>query len=326
MRRHTPSLSCLLAFEASARHQSFTRAADDLCVTQGAVSKLIKALEDELGTLLFVREGKKLSLTPAADAYLRRIQPLLVKLEAASVEIKAGGRSSGRLNLAVLPSIAAKWLMPRYSDFSTRHPDIILNLTTHLSPFNFHMEDIDAAIHFGLANSWVGAEMDFLLQDAVVPICSPEFLQRYGPFDDPRKLLDYTFLHLASRTNSWQFWFDSLGIKTERILSGPVFEHYLMIIQVVTAGLGIGLAPFFLVADDIAQGRLAVPFHHMASEELAYYLVYPAEKSEYRPLSAFRAWLAEELVTTQQAIDAFRAAAPVREARAALSPDPVENA
>jgi len=308
MRRHIPSLSCLLAFEASARHQSFTRAADDLCVTQGAVSKLIKVLEEELGTLLFVREGKKLILTPAADAFLRRIQPLLFKLEAASVEIKAGGRSSGRLNLAVLPSIAARWLMPRYSDFSTRNPDIILNLTTHLSPFNFHMEDIDVAIHFGVGGSWVGAEMVFLLQDAVVPICSPDFLQRYGPFDDPRKLLDYTFVHLASRMNSWKFWLDSLGVDTDRVLSGPVFEHYLMIVQVVTAGLGIGLAPYFLVADDIAQGKLVVPYHHMASEDLAYYLVYPTEKKDYLPLRAFRSWLMHELVATQQSIDAFRAA------------------
>lgn len=308
MRRHTPSLSCLLAFEASARHQSFTRAAEDLCVTQGAISKLIKTLEEELGTLLFVREGKKLMLTPAADAYLRRIQPLLLKLEAASVEVKAGGRGSGRLNLAVLPSIAARWLMPRYSDFSTRHPDVILNLTTHLSPFNFHMEDIDAAIHFGLGSSWVGADMVFLLQDAVVPICSPDFLARYGPFDDPHQLLDYTVVHLASRMDSWNFWLRSLGIDSGRMLPGPVFEHYLMIVQVVTAGLGIGLAPYFLVADDIAQGRLVVPYHHMASEEqLAYYLVFPTEKKDYPPLRAFRAWLAEELVATQRSIEAFRA-------------------
>lgn len=310
MRTHTPSLSCLLAFEASARHCSFTRAADDLCVTQGAISKLIKTLEEELGTLLFVRDGKRLRPTPAADVYLRRIQPLLLKLEAASIELKAGGRSSGRLNLAVLPSIAAKWLMPRYSDFSARHPDIILNLTTHLSPFNFHMEDIDAAIHFGPKSSWGGAEMEFLLQDAVVPICSPDFMSRYGPFDDPRKMLDYTFLHLASRTNSWRFWFGSLGIETDRIMSGPVFEHYLMIIQVVTAGLGIGLAPFFLVEDDIAQGRLAVPYHHLASEDLSYHLVYPSEKIDYRPLLAFRSWLVDQVATAQVSIDAFRSAAP----------------
>ncbi len=310
MRTHTPSLSCLLAFEASARHHSFTRAADELCVTQGAISKLIKALEDELGTLLFVREGKRLTLTPAADAYLRRIQPLLHKLEAASVELKAGGRSSGRFNLAVLPSIAARWLMPRYSDFSARHPDVILNLTTHLSPFNFHIEDIDAAIHFGAKASWSGAEMEFLLQDAVVPICSPDFLRRYGPFDEPRRLLDYTLVHLASRMDSWNFWLGSLGVEMGHTPPGPVFEHYLMIVQVVTASLGIGLAPYFLVADDIEQGRLAVPYRHLASEDLAYYLVYPGEKKDYPPLRAFRGWLAQELVATQRSIDGFRASCP----------------
>lgn len=307
MRRHTPSLSCLLAFEASARHLSFTRAGDDLCVTQGAISKLVKALEEELGVLMFVREGKKLTMTAAAEIYLQRIQPSLAKLEAASLELKAGGRSSGRMNLAVLPSIAARWLMPRYSDFSARHPDVILNLTTHLSPFNFQVEDIDAAIHFGASASWSQAQMDFLLEDAVVPICSPDFMQRYGPFERPEQLLEFTFLHLASRTGSWHHWFSTLGVATERGLPGPVFEHYMMIIQVVTAGLGIGLAPYFLVAEDIAHGRLKVPYHHVAGEDLAYYLVYPPHKRDHRPLVAFRDWLTEQLVHTRAAIDAFRA-------------------
>lgn len=310
MRRHTPSLSCLLAFEASARHLSFTRAAVDLCVTQSAVSHLVKTLEEELGVLLFVREGKKLRLTATADAYLLRIRPCLAKLEAASVEIKAGrNSSSGRLSLAVLPSFAARWLMPRYPDFALRHPDIMVNITTRMVPFNFHMEDVDAAIHFGTA-SWPGAQLEFLLQDAVVPVCSPEFLAQYGPFDHPRKLLNCTLLHLASRTSLWQFWFESLGITDDAVLTGPVFEHYLMIVQVVTAGLGIGLVPYFLVAEDIAKGRLAVPYRHVASEPLAYYLAYPPEKKDYSPLAAFRAWLLEQIGSTPRAEDAL--ALPMR--------------
>lgn len=306
MRRHTPSISCLLAFEASARHLSFTRAAEDLCVSQGAISKLIRALEAELGALLFVREGKRLTLTPSAEAYLRRIQPLLHKLESASIEIKAGGRSSGRLNLAVLPSIAARWLMPRYQDFASRHPDVILNLTTQMSTFDFRTEDIDAAIYFGAEGTWRGTRMERLMQDAMVPICSPAFLARYGPFDDPRRMLDYTFLHLASRADSWRFWFESVGIQPDRTLSGPMFEHYLMIVQVVGAGLGIGLVPYFLVADDLSQGRLCVPYHHVASEDMAYWLVYPPSGDDHRPLRAFRRWVADEMASTERAVDAFR--------------------
>lgn len=305
MRRHSPSLASLLAFEASARHRSFSRAAAELCVTQGAISKLIKALEAELGVLLFVRQGNQVQPTATADAYFGRIQPLLQKLEAAAMEIKAGSSHSGRLNLAVLPSLAARWLMPRYSDFSAQHPDIVLNLTTHLAPFDFMAEDVDAAILFGASGSWNEAHAELLLPDAMVPICSAEFLRRYGPFADPRRLLDVTLLHLASRAQTWRRWFDDLAVTTPGALGGPMFEHYLMIIQAVGAGLGAGLVPFFLVAEDLQAGRLVVAHPRLVGEDLGYYLVHPRRLDHHHPLMAFRTWVLQQCALTGQAIDAF---------------------
>lgn len=311
MRRHSPSLASLLAFEASARHQSFSRAAAELCVTQGAISKLIKGLEAELGVLLFVRQGRQVLPTAAAEGYFGRIQPLLQKLEAASIEIKSGSSHSGRLNLAVLPSLAARWLMPRYSDFSARHPDIVLNLATHLAPFNFLAEDTDAAILFGAEGSWNETVAEFLLPDAMVPICTPEFLRRYGPFDDPRRLLDVTLLHLASRADTWRRWFESLSVITPAALGGPVFEHYLMIIQAVGTSLGAGLVPHFLVADYLNAGQLVLAHPRMVGEDLGYYLVHPLRREHHRPLLAFRAWVQQQCAQTRQAIDAFGTLHPI---------------
>ncbi len=295
MKRYTPSLSCLQAFEAAGRYLSFTRAAQELYVTQGAVSRLIQTLESQLGVLLFVRQNKYLTLTSAGEIYLRKIQPCLARLEAATQELQAGHSGGARLNLSVLPTFSAKWLMPRYPAFAAAQPNILINISTRIAPFNFGKEDIDAAIHFGEPVWPEPAKFDFLMSDAVLPICSPEFMRRHGPFDAPRDLARCTLLHLASRPNSWQHWFEKVGAELDEKVGGPMFEHYLMIFQAASAGLGIGLAPRFLIEDELKSGKLINPFDIVLPETAGYYLVYPEDRAHYSPLKLFREWLLDEI-------------------------------
>ncbi|RJG07099.1 transcriptional regulator GcvA [Noviherbaspirillum cavernae] len=300
MKRYTPSLSCLQAFEAAGRYLSFTRAAQELYVTQGAVSRLIQTLENQLGVLLFVRQNKYLTLTSAGEAYLRKIQPCLARLEAATQELQAGHSGGARLNLSVLPTFSAKWLMPRFPAFAAAHPNILINISTRIAPFSFGKEDIDAAIHFGEPVWPEPAKFDFLLSESVIPVCSPDFMKRHGPFKEPRDLTRCTLLHLASRANSWQNWLEKAGAELEERVGGPMFEHYLMIFQAAVAGLGIGLVPPFLIADELNSGKLIAPFDILLSETAAYYLVYPEDRAHYSPLKLFREWLLQEIRQVHQ--------------------------
>jgi len=287
-------MSGLHAFEAAARHLSFTRAAAELCVTQSAISRLVKMLEEELGTLLFVRDNKRLRLTSAGDSYFHKIQPCLAKLESATVELKTSG-GSGQLNLSVLPSFSAKWLMARFPGFSGRHPDILVNVSTRIGPANFHTEAIDAAIYFGEPNWPASVAADFLMKDALIPVCSPSLLPAATATGNPAGLTDFTLLHLTSRPQSWGNWFANVGLVPGGTIIGPSFEHYLMIIQAAAAGLGIGLVPKFLVSEELANGTLVSPYPTVMSEPAGYYLLYPKQKEAYAPLKLFRNWLLEEV-------------------------------
>lgn len=288
-RRFLPSTSLLAAFEAAARTGSITTAARELDLTQSAVSRQIKALEEQLGVTLFVRERQTIRLTLAGDSYAREIREALRRISSASLNLKANPLG-GTLNLAILPTFGTRWLAPRLGKFLALNPGITINLVTRLSPFDFRLDLIDAAIHFGLGH-WPGAELVFLMTEHTVPACSPDFLKRH-PVERPEDLLEVPLLHLATRPDAWERWFVAGNIKAEGV-QGMLFDQFATAAQAAIAGLGVALLPTFLIEHELQRGELMTVGTTMESAE-RYFLAVPFERAAYPPLVAFRNWIISE--------------------------------
>lgn len=288
-RRFLPPMSLLCAFEASARHQSFTAAAAELHLTQSAVSRQIRALEDRLGIDLFVRERQTVRLSPAGQAYAQEIRGALMRISNATLGLRTNPQG-GSLNLAILPTFGTRWLAPRLPQFFSAHPGITINLTTRLSQFDFQLEAVDAGIHFGLPH-WPGAELAFLMSETVVPACSPAMWAQHQ-FAQPQDLLRAPLLHLASRPDAWHRWFEHQGHPTSEV-PGMLFDQFATAAQAATAGVGVALLPTFLIAQELASGELVRALPQLPEMESAerYYLAWPTSRSAYPPLQAFRAWI-----------------------------------
>ena len=300
MRRDLPSLSSLEAFEAAARHRSFTRAALDLHVTQGAVSRQVQALEDHVGVPLFHRAKKRISLTPAGETFLPKVRAGLERLEAATLQLKAfKGAASGVLNLAILPTFGTRWLIPRLPAFMSAHPEVLVNFTTRLDVFDFAEEDQDAAIHNGRPD-WPGAVLDHLMDEEVVVVASPALARKAG-LRKPADVAGQVHLQLASRPEAWREWLDGVGLPRVDGRHGPRFEHFAMILQAAASGLGLAVVPRFLAEDELRDGHLVIPFRDAAVRSRSYWLVYPEAKRDQPALRAFREWLLDEVRRTGKA-------------------------
>lgn len=286
-RRLIPSISLLFAFEGVARTGTIAATADELSLTQSAVSRQIQALEAQLGVTLFLREKKRLKLTSAGREYAAQVRDALNKIAQASVNLSATP-GAGTLNLAILPTFGMRWLAPRLGAFATRHPEVTVHLTTRIQPFDFINEKLDAAIHFGEAN-WPGADHMKLMTETVVPVCSPEFRQERG-VQDAYDLLRQPLLHLQSRPHAWEHWFEVNGISAPE-LTGMVFDQFGAMAQAAIHGVGLALMPEFLIVSEINEGRLV----HAGSLPIksigAYYLVWPKFKAQHPPTVKFRDWL-----------------------------------
>ncbi|MBI2307328.1 MAG: transcriptional regulator GcvA [Rhodocyclales bacterium] len=289
MRRKIPAIETLVAFETAARHQSFTRAADELALTQSAVSRQIGALEEMLGVLLFNRIKRRLSLTDAGQLYARQVRDHLARLERDTLAMMAQQGAGGVLELAVIPTFATRWLIPRLADFNAARPDITLNLTTRAEPFLFTDTPFDAAIHFG-EPVWPGAITEYLFGEEMVPICSPRLLAGSGTID-ARELAEFTLLQQSSRPEAWRQWFDAAQLRDVNAMKGPRYELFSMLVEAARAGLGVALVPRFFVSSEIAAGELLIPCERSLQSENGYYLVYPERKQGSAVLQAFREWL-----------------------------------
>lgn len=289
-RRFLPSLSLLAAFEAAARTGSITTAAKELALTQSAVSRQIQALERQLGVALFIRERQTIRLTLAGDGYAREIREALRRISSASLNLRANPHG-GTLTLAILPTFGTRWLAPRLGRFLAAHPGITINLVTRLSPFDFRLDSIDAAIHFGHPQ-WPGAELTFLMPEATLPACSPAFLEA-NSIKDAADFLTVPLLHLTTRPDAWERWLETNGVPAA-VVHGMLFDQFATAAQAAIAGLGVALLPTFLIQDELKRGDLVAAFDHEIESAEGYYLVCPMERRSYQPLQAFREWIVSE--------------------------------
>ncbi|MGD9512328.1 MAG: LysR family transcriptional regulator [Geminicoccaceae bacterium] len=289
-RRFLPSLSLLTAFEAVARTGSITAAAEELSLTQGAVSRQVRALEEQLGAALFVRERQRVRPTVAGAAYAREIRDALRKISGASLNLRANP-AGGTLTLAILPTFGTRWLAPRLPRFLAANPGVTINLTTRLAPFDFRLEPVDAAIHFG-RDDWPGGEMVRLRSEQVIPVCSPRLKEELAPAR-PEDLRPAPLLHLATRPDAWERWFAANGVAAEGV-HGMLLDQFAMVTQATIAGLGLALLPDFLIKEELARGTLVTALDRPLRSEGAYWLVWPVDRADHPPLAAFRAWLVGE--------------------------------
>ena len=290
-RRFLPSTTLLCAFEAAARLNSFTAAAEELTLTQSAVSRQIRALEALLGSDLFVRDRQTVRLTSAGQAYAREIRAAIGHITSATLAFRANPRG-GTLNLAILPTFGTRWLAPRLPGFVAAHPGITVNLSTRFAPFDFGAESIDAAIHFGRPD-WAGADLMPLMGETVVPAFGPA-LRDAVPIRTPADLLGAPLLHLASRPDAWERWFHAKGMAADEV-HGMLLDQFATAAQAAMAGIGVALLPRFLIAAELARGDLVtLPGGELRSEE-RYYLAWPAGRADDPPLEAFRDWIAGEV-------------------------------
>jgi DNA-binding transcriptional LysR family regulator len=292
-RRLLPAIHELHAFEATARTGSISEAARELDLTQSAVSRQIKSLEVQLGLELFIREKQRVRLTLAGQSYARDIREALRRVGAASLAIRANPLG-GTLNLGVLPTFAARWLVAQLPGFVARYPGINLNLFSRPTPFDFSLDSIDAAIHFGKAD-WPDAVFEPLFGETVLPVGAPALVARAG-LHAPQDIRKAPLLILLSRPDAWERWLEHHGAPSEGI-HGLMFDQFEMLIQGARHGLGLALVPTFLIREELQAGLLVpAPLPEVASPH-KYYLVYPPERGGYAPLAAFRQWLADEVAS-----------------------------
>jgi len=289
-RRLLPSLTALQFFDAAARHLSFTRAAAELCVTQSAISRQIRQLEDYIGQQLFHRSTNRLILTSTGAEYAIAVRRVLDQAEAATLQLMAYDGKGAQLTLALLPTFGSRWLVPRIADFVALYPTLQLNIKTYIEPFEFDTSDVDAAIHFG-SDAWVGAVCHRLMGEVSVPVCSPSLLGGRRPLNDPRAVVNFPLLQHTTRPLAWLEWCSQAGAPTTNVLGGARFDHFYMMIQAAIAGLGVALLPRFLVNDELVSGRLVVAAEHELKTSSAYWLVYPEKKAQLPAVGQFRDWL-----------------------------------
>ena len=300
MRRKIPSLQALACFDAAARHESYTRAAQELALTQSAVSRQITALEGFLGIALFRRTRHGVVLTNAGSQYARQIAPRLQALERDTLDAMAGQGSGGVINLAAVPTFAARWLIPRLPDFLERHPDVLVHIDTRTRPFLFSDTALDAAIYAGTPQQtaqWAGTHAQRLMPETVIPVCAPHLL-RGQPHLNAQALALAHLLQQSTRPDAWRQWFEAAGLATDvaapAALAGPRFEQFSMAAAAAVSGLGVALVPRLLIEAELARGELVQANPLALVGERSYFLVWPATSEARSPaLVAFARWLVQ---------------------------------
>jgi LysR family glycine cleavage system transcriptional activator len=303
-RRRLPPLNALRAFEAAARHLNFSRAADELSVTPGAVSQQIQNLEDYVGVALFKRTPKGLLLTDPAQIALPALREAFDRLADAASMLTAAvdGR---RLTVSVAPSFAAKWLVPRLGLFEERHPQVDVWVSAGMELVDFNSGEVDLAIRYGTGR-YPGLEVIRLMQETVVPVVSPEMLERQ-PLNELTDLAGQILLHDGSpdaddSCPDWTMWLAARGVKGVDGSRGPRFNQSSLVIEAAVGGRGVALAKRALAQADLDAGRLVSPFDIATAVDFAYYAVYPKAKGRLPQVKAFTSWLLGEAEAHEAAL------------------------
>ncbi len=291
MRRKIPPTQALICFESSARHESFTKAAEELSLTQSAVCRQIANLEEFLDIQLFRRTRRGVKLTDAGQTYSRRIASRLDAVERDTLSVM-GNQGTATLELALVPTFGTQWLLPRLGSFLKQHPQITVNLTNRTRPFLFADTEFDAAIYFG-DGEWSGTQTHFLMKESPIPVCSPALIAPQQQLS-PEQIANLPLLQQTTRPYAWRQWFAAVEMRVEHDLNGTRLELFSMLAQAAMHGLGVALIPPFLIRQELADGRLISPCERSFDSASSYFLVIPERKAESAALLVFRDWLTGE--------------------------------
>lgn len=286
MRRYIPSSTALTCFETAARHLSFTRAAQELHLTQSAVSRQVAKLEQFLGRELFIRLNKRLMLTQAGIAYYKEVVALLDQMEHTSLRLQQRDDEKTTLTLSVLPTLASYWLMPQLAAFQRAHPQYHVTLLALDDMAAIDPELVDIIVHYG-GDHWPRAQSHHLFHEQVIAVCAPELADRET---GAALVLELPLLHLATRRNAWPDWLARQGLENTG-LAGPTFEHFHMLLEAAKHGMGVAIVPTILAEQALHEGSLIAPFGPAVDTPHEYLLSYPADKADLEPVVAFRDWV-----------------------------------
>ena len=291
MLRRLPPLNALKAFESAARSESFTRAAEELCVTQAAISRQVKALEATIGIKLFNRERQRLVMTSAGREYLTVIRDALDRI-AGGTERVVQRQNSSKLTVSTSPDFAAKWLVYRLGRFAEAYPGIELSVFATMQHVDFVREEIDLAVRHG-DGTWVGLDAARLCSERLFPVCSPKLVSGRNRLVKPSDILRFPILHLED-SKAWSRWFDAAGVTDADVSHGPVFNRASMLIDAAVDGQGVALARTTLAAWDLINGRLVRPFAVSVRVSNAYWIVCPKATTTLPKIVTVRDWLLAE--------------------------------
>lgn len=293
MSRQLPPFSAVRAFEAAARNLSFKRAAEELHVSQSAISHQIRNLEDFLEARLFRRGSNGISLTRVGDEYLAVVSSVLERLDASTDDARRAGRN-GPLRVQTTPAFASRWLIPRLANFGRCNPDIELCISTSIETPNFEADEVDFLVQYGMTPA-AGLVVEPLLASARSPVCSPHLLRNGRPLRMPDDLRHYTLLY-DMVDDGWAEWFRCASANPAGLRKGPRFAHCDLSLRAAEQGQGIALGYIALLEPEFACGAIVKPFEIETKAKVIYSMVYPERWTHHRKISAFRNWLLGQVV------------------------------
>ena len=277
----------LLAFDAVARCESLTQAANTLCITVSAVSKQVSSLEAFVGQNLLQKNGRGVALTAAGRLYWQKIASNLRALETATFEMQSAGGDTGLLTLASVPTFLTKWLIPRLPDFRKHAPSVTLSFSQHLGPLDDLPPGVDAAIRYG-HGQWPGVVSDYIAGKEFVLIAARSLVH---PLQSPQLVSQQTLLHHEGAPTAWRQWAVQHGVLQATVQAGPRFAQYSALVQAVASGLGVGLVPRILVFEELASGAVFTPCGEAITVDQGHYLCFKADRADVPALAAFRSWI-----------------------------------
>ena len=291
MPRTLPPLNALKTFEAMSRHGNFTKAAEELGVTQGAVSKQVKILEDFLGVLLFQRKHQHVTLTKEGQLYLPSIQSALDTMEQATDQLLHNHRQAEVLHINILPSLSSRWLIPLLEDFRLKYPHISVNVSVGDGPVNFDTTHADIAIRVTPKNIWKQFHAEKIMGEELLPVCSPALKKGKHPIHTPDDLRHHPLIQHTSRPSMWPDYLKAIGYNHLTLKHNLGFEHFFMMIEAALDNMGVALIPRFLIEKELKEGRLVTAFNATYKSPYIYYFICPKHKFELRKTKIFRDWL-----------------------------------